>query len=147
MWAREVGDRDLGMEDRDQLMSPTVNPNRESSYLPEGVFPVRDSGAAERAESSGVQVNVTVTSAASEVSGDGHGSHHHGLDRVPIRLQPVSNAASQAGTWAGLGHAAAERVEARRLEEEEAVASILEEVLASSPELVNNHEANKPPSP
>ena len=125
-------------------MSPTQNPNRESSYLPEGVFPVRDSGAA---ESSGVQVNVTVTSATSEVTGDGHSSHHHGLDRVPIRLQPVSNAASQSGSWAGLGQAAAERVEARRLEEEEAVASILEEVLASSPELANSHEADKPPSP
>ena len=46
LWAREVGDRDLGMGERDQLMSPTVNPNRESSYLPEGVLPVRDTGAA-----------------------------------------------------------------------------------------------------
>ena len=35
----------------------------------------------------------------------------------------------------------------RREEEEEAVASILEEVLASSPELANNHEADKPPTP
>ena len=91
-----------------------------------------------------VQVNVTV-SAASEVSSDNRHQHHHGLDRVPIRLQPVSNAASQG--WAGLGQAAADRVEARRLEEEEAVASILEEVLASSPELANNHEADKPPTP
>ena len=36
-WAREIGDtRDLGLEDRDQLMSPTQNPNRESSYLGKG---------------------------------------------------------------------------------------------------------------
>ena len=144
LWAREVGDtRDLASEVRDQMMSPTQTPNRESSYLPEGVFPVRDNGAESSAMGS-VQVNVTV-SAASEVSSDNRHQHHHGLDRVPIRLQPVSNAASQG--WAGLGQAAAERVEARRLEEEEAVASILEEVLASSPELANNHEADKPPTP
>ena len=144
LWAREVGEtRDISMEVREQFMSPTQNPNRESSYLPEGVFPVRDSGG----ESAGVQINVTVA-ATSEVSGDHNNQNHHGLDRVPIRLQPVSNVSSQAGGWAGLGQAATERVEARRLEEEkEAVASILEEVLASSPELANSHEANNPPSP
>ena len=41
-----------------------------------------------------------------------------------------------------------ERIEARRLEENEAVASILEEVLASSsPELANIQEADAPPMP
>ena len=41
-----------------------------------------------------------------------------------------------------------ERIEARRLEENEAVASILEEVLASSsPELANIQDADAPPMP
>ena len=84
------------------------------------------------AESSVVQVNVSVTSAASEVTDDGHSSQYHGLDRVPIQLQPGSNASLQAGSWAGQELAAAERVEARRQKAEEAVASIKEEVLASS---------------
>ena len=43
--------------------------------------------------------------------------------------------------------ATSERIEARRLEENEAVVSILEEVLASSPELANSHEADTPHMP
>lgn len=145
LWAREIGEtRDLALETRDQLVSPTQNPNRDSNYLPEGVFPVRDNGT----ESSPTLPGVQVTAAAASVTSEAQ-SHqrHQGLDRVPIRLQPVSNAASLAGSWAALGQPTAERVEARRLEEEEAVASILEEVLASSPELANNHEADKPSTP
>jgi len=72
-------------------------------------------------------------------------SHNHqGLDRVPIRL-PSTTANST--NWLGMSQAASERIEARRLEENEAVASILEEVLASSPELANNQEADTPHMP
>ena len=119
MWAES---RDSG-----GVVSPA--PARDS-YLPEGVFPVRDSDSPPH---------------AAAVAGPGQ--HHQGLDRVPIRLQSSAASSASQGGWAGLGRAASERMEARRLEEEEAVTSILEEVLASSPEMANTEESNMPPSP
>ena len=119
MWAET---RDSG-----GVVSPA--PARDS-YLPEGVFPVRDSDSPPH---------------AAAVAGPGQ--HHQGLDRVPIRLQSSTASSASQGGWAGLGRAASERMEARRLEEEEAVTSILEEVLASSPEMANTEESNMPPSP
>jgi len=134
IWAREDS-RDLNIDDRDQFMSPSQDSNRES-YLPEGVFPVRDS------DSPLTPIQNNVANIGSQVQDSGPG--HQGLDRVPIRLQST---AAASGGWSGLGQAASQRIEARRLEEEETVASILDEVLASSPELANNQEANNPPSP
>ena len=124
-----------GEEDREQFVSPNQDNDRDS-YLPEGVFPVRDSD-------SPAANNIL---AAADSSQPGAQGPHHGLDRVPIRLQSSGNNVSNGG-WAGLNQAAAERIEARRLEEADAVASIIDDVLASSPELANTDEANRPPSP
>ena len=125
-----------GEEDRDQFVSPNQEPDRDS-YLPEGVFPVRDSD-------SPAANNIL---AAADSSQPGVGGPHHGLDRVPIRLQSSGNNNVSNGGWSGLSQAAAERIEARRLEEADAVASIIDDVLASSPELANTDEANRPPTP
>ena len=136
IWPREESrEIHLELDDRDAFMSPSHDSNRDN-YLPEGVFPVRDNESPLMPiQNNTIQENLH----------QGQSQHHHGLDRVPIRL-PSTTANSGPG-WPGVGHAASERIEARRLEEEEAVASILDEVLASSPELANNEEANNPPSP
>jgi len=105
----------------EHFLSPTHD---HSSYHPEGVFPVRDSDSPLR------PVNHQNQS-------------HAGLDRVPIRLPSTSN-----NHWPGPlpspSQVELDRLE-RRLVEEEAVASIVEEVLASSPELANNQGADLPP--
>ena len=133
---------DLGLEDRDQVMSPTQNTNMGSSYLPEEVFLVNDSGAAESSE---VQVNVTLISAASETTGDGHSSHHHGLDSVNTMLQPVSNTASQAGAWAGQDLASILEDEDSLLEdEEEDEASLLQDEEEDEASLLENEDADAP---
>jgi len=107
----------------EHFLSPTHD---HSSYHPEGVFPVRDSDSPLR------PVNHQNQS-------------HAGLDRVPIRLPSTSN-----NHWPGPlpspSQVELDRLE-RRLVEEEAVASIVEEVLASSPELANNQGADLPPTP
>lgn len=107
----------------EHFLSPTHD---HSSYHPEGVFPVRDSDSPLR------PVNHQNQS-------------HAGLDRVPIRLPSSSN-----NHWPGPlpspSQAELDRLE-RRLVEEDAVASIVEEVLASSPELANNQGADLPPTP
>ena len=107
----------------EHFLSPTHD---HSSYHPEGVFPVRDSDSPLR------PVNHQNQS-------------HAGLDRVPIRLPSTSN-----NHWPGPlpspSQLELDRLE-RRLVEEEAVASIVEEVLASSPELANNQGADLPPTP
>jgi len=107
----------------EQFMSPTHD---HSSFHPEGVFPVRDSDSPLR------PINHQNQSLA-------------GLDRVPIRLPSSSN-----NPWPGPLPAPCQveldRLE-RRLVEEDAVASIVEEVLASSPELANNQGADMPPTP
>ena len=137
IWPREESrEIHLDLDDRDAFMSPSHDSNRDS-YLPEGVFPVRDN------ESPLMPIhNNTIHENHHHQA---QSQHHQGLDRVPIRLP--STIANSAQSWPGVGQAASERIEARRLEEEEAVASILDEVLASSPELANNEEANNPPSP
>ena len=137
LWTREDS-RELNVDDRDQFMSPSQDANRES-YLPEGVFPVRDSDS----PLVPVQNNLVHQQHVQEAGGHGH----HGLDRVPIRLQSTpANVGHGQVSWSGVGHAAADRIEARRLEEE-AVASILDDVLASSPELANTEGSNRAPSP
>jgi len=107
----------------EHFLSPTHD---HSNYHPEGVFPVRDSDSPLR------PVNHQNQS-------------HAGLDRVPIRLPSSSN-----NHWPGPlpspSQVELDRLE-RRLVEEEAVASIVEEVLASSPELANNQGADLPPTP
>merc|ERR1719186_41431 len=105
------------------FMSPTQD---HSSYHPEGVFPVRDSDSPLRPVN---HQNQTLA----------------GLDRVPIRL-PSSSSNPWPGPLPAPCQAELDRLE-RRLVEEEAVASIVEEVLASSPELANNHGADLPPTP
>jgi len=107
----------------EHFMSPTHD---HSSYHPEGVFPVRDSDSPLR------PVNHQNQSLA-------------GLDRVPIRL-PSTTSNPWPGPLPSPSQAELDRLE-RRLVEEEAVASIVEEVLASSPELANPHGADLPPTP
>merc|ERR1712107_823888 len=124
----------LDLDDRDAFMSPSHDSNRDS-YLPEGEFPVRDKSPLMPIHNNTIHENHQ----------QAQSQHHQGLDRVPNRLP--STIANSAQSWPGVGQAASERIEARRLEEEEAVASILDEVLASSPELANNEESNNPPSP
>jgi len=123
--AAEGEDGGLGQYrgDGDHFLSPTHDHN---SYHPEGVFPVRDSDSPLR------PVHHQSQSLA-------------GLDRVPIRLPSTSS-----NPWSGVlpspSQMELDRLE-RRLVEEDAVASIVEEVLASSPELANNTGADLPPTP
>jgi len=107
----------------EHFLSPTHD---HSSYHPEGVYPVRDSDSPLR------PVNHQNQS-------------HAGLDRVPIRL-PSSSSNPWPGPLPSPSQQELDRLE-RRLVEEEAVASIVEEVLASSPELANNTGADHPPTP
>ena len=67
--------------------------------------------------------------------------NQQGLDRVPIRL-----GASSSPAWPG-PPLQLDRLDQLRHTEEDAVASIVEDVLASSPELANNRNADMPPSP
>jgi len=107
----------------EHFLSPTHD---HSSYHPEGVFPVRDSDSPLR------PVNHQNQSLA-------------GLDRVPIRL-PSNCSNPWPGPLPSPTQMELDRLE-RRLVEEDAVASIVEEVLASSPELANNQGADLPPTP
>ena len=87
--ARKIGEtRDFAVEDDNQLMSKAQNPNRESRCPSEGVFSDRDKGAA---EGSGNQVDITMTSAASEVSTSGtRGQPDMGGSVYRTRAQPDS---------------------------------------------------------
>jgi len=123
--AAEGEDGGLGQYrgDGDHFLSPTHD---HSSFLPEGVFPVRDSDSPLR------PVHHPAQSLA-------------GLDRVPIRL-PSTSSNPWPGALPSPSQMELDRLE-RRLVEEDAVASIVEEVLASSPELANNTGADLPPTP